>query len=62
VTEGELFDPELHEAVETIPAEGELDGKVMNEYTKGYRIGERLLRPARVAVGRAPAKAQSAND
>ncbi|HEX4901031.1 MAG TPA: nucleotide exchange factor GrpE, partial [Pyrinomonadaceae bacterium] len=62
VTEGELFDPELHEAVETIPAEADLDGKVMNEYTKGYRIGERLLRPARVAVGRAPAKAQSAND
>lgn len=62
VTEGELFDPELHEAVETIPAEAELDGKVMDEYTKGYRIGERLLRPARVAVGRAPAKAQSAND
>ena len=62
VAQGELFDPELHEAVETIPAEAEFDGKVMNVYTKGYRIGDRLLRPARVAVGRPPAKAQSAND
>lgn len=62
VAQGELFDPEIHEAVETLPAEAECDGKVVNEYTKGYRIGDRLLRPARVAVGRAPAKAQSAND
>ncbi len=58
--QGELFDPELHEAVETTPVEPEFDGKVMNEYTKGYRLGERLLRPARVAVGRAPEKAHSA--
>lgn len=61
VAQGELFDPELHEAVETIPAEPEFDGKVMKVYTTGYRMGERLLRPARVAVGRAE-KAQSAND
>ncbi|HET6671082.1 MAG TPA: nucleotide exchange factor GrpE [Pyrinomonadaceae bacterium] len=61
VAQGELFDPELHEAVETIPAEAEFDGRVINEYTRGYRIGDRLLRPARVAVGRAE-KAQTAND
>lgn len=61
VAQGENFDPELHEAVETVQAEPEFDGKVMKDYTKGYRIGERLLRPARVAVGRAE-KAQSAND
>ena len=60
--QGELFDPELHEAVETIPVEPELDGKVMNEYTRGYRIGDRLLRPARVAVGRAPEKAHRASE
>lgn len=58
--QGELFDPELHEAVETTPVEPEFDGKVMNEYTKGYRLGDRLLRPARVAVGHAPEKAHSA--
>jgi molecular chaperone GrpE len=62
VAQDELFDPQLHEAVETIPVGPEFDGKVINEYTKGYRIGERLLRPARVAVGRAPEKAHRATD
>lgn len=62
VAQGELFDPELHEAVETIGVEPEFDGKVINEYTKGYRIGERLLRPARVAVGRVPEKAHGASE
>lgn len=60
--QGELFDPELHEAVETIPVAPEFDGKVINEYTRGYRIGERLMRPARVAVGRAPEQAHSATE
>jgi molecular chaperone GrpE len=59
---GELFDPELHEAVETVPAETESDGKVVGVYTRGYRLGDRLLRPARVAVGRATEKAQGANE
>lgn len=49
---GEPFNPELHEAVDTIEADPEMDGKVINEYGKGFRIGERLLRPARVQVGR----------
>ncbi len=59
---GELFNPELHEAVETAPADPELDGRVTAEYTRGYRIGDRLLRPARVKVGRATEKAQGAVD
>lgn len=50
---GALFDPELHEAVDTIEVEPERDGTVTAEYSRGYRIGERLLRPARVQVGRA---------
>jgi molecular chaperone GrpE len=50
---GETFDPELHEAVEMVAAEAENDGKVTAEYTRGYKFGERLLRPARVQVGRA---------
>jgi molecular chaperone GrpE len=49
---GEQFDPELHEAVDTIPVADDQHGVVMNEYTSGYRIGDRLLRPARVQVGR----------
>ena len=50
---GELFNPELHEAVDTVDVEPEDEGKVISEYSRGYRVGERLLRPARVKVGRA---------
>lgn len=50
---GEQFNPELHEAVDTVAAGSELDGKVISEYGRGFRIGDRLLRPARVKVGRA---------
>jgi molecular chaperone GrpE len=48
---GAKFNPELHEAVDTV--EAEQDGIVTKEYSRGYRFGERLLRPARVQVGNA---------
>ena len=50
---GATFNPELHEAVDTIEVEPERDNTVTAEYSRGYKIGERLLRPARVQVGRA---------
>jgi len=56
---GEQFNPELHEAVETAEVEPKDEGKVLEEYAPGYRIGERLLRPARVKVGRASSKAKA---
>jgi molecular chaperone GrpE len=49
---GEVFDPELHEAVDTGEADADMDGKVISEYSRGFRMGDRLLRPARVKVGR----------
>ncbi len=49
---GEVFDPELHEAVDMAPADAENDGKITAEYSRGYKFGDRLLRPARVQVGR----------
>ena len=49
---GQDFDPRLHEAVETAEVDAEDAGKVLSEYAKGYRMGDRLLRPARVKVGR----------
>lgn len=52
---GEPFNPELHEAVDTVETDPEMDGIVVDEYSRGYRIGDRLLRPSRVKVGRAPA-------
>ncbi|HVF46893.1 MAG TPA: nucleotide exchange factor GrpE [Pyrinomonadaceae bacterium] len=51
------FNPELHEAVDMIAAEAKDDGKVVAEYARGYRFGDRLLRPARVQVGKASAHA-----
>lgn len=57
---GSQFDPELHEAVDTIEVEPERDGLVTAEYSRGYRMGERLLRPARVQVGRARTGARQA--
>lgn len=49
---GMTFDPELHEAVDIAPADAESDGKITAEYTRGYRFGSQLLRPARVQVGK----------
>jgi molecular chaperone GrpE len=57
---GELFDPELHEAVDVCEVEPEQDGLVTAEYSRGYRMGGQLLRPARVQVGRARAEGQAA--
>jgi molecular chaperone GrpE len=59
---GEDFDPELHEAVDTEETDGEMDGKVIEEYSRGFRIGDRLLRPARVKVGRASRQAREATE
>ena len=59
---GVQFDPELHEAVDIVEVEPERDGLVTAEYSRGYRMGGQLLRPARVQVGRAKAGAQTATD
>jgi molecular chaperone GrpE len=59
---GEPFNPELHEAVDTGEADPEMDGCVIEEYSRGFRIGDRLLRPARVKVGRAAEHARRANE
>ena len=59
---GEEFNPELHEAVDTEETSGEMDGKVLEEYSRGFRIGDRLLRPARVKVGRATGHARQATE
>jgi molecular chaperone GrpE len=47
---GERFDPTLHEALSTQPADGVESGIVVETMQKGYRLGEQLIRPARVVV------------
>jgi molecular chaperone GrpE len=51
--DGERFDPNVHEAV--MFGEGE-DGKVINVVQKGYKLGDRVLRPAMVVVGKGQGK------
>ena len=48
--EGEPFDPMLHEAVAQQPFEGFAPGTVVEVFQRGYRIGENVVRPARVVV------------
>ena len=48
--DGERFDPQLHEAVAQQPIEGAQPGTVVEVYQRGYRLGESILRPARVVV------------
>jgi molecular chaperone GrpE len=50
---GQVFDPEWHEAVAREPAGGRQDGEITAEVRRGYRIGQRLLRPAMVKVAQA---------
>jgi molecular chaperone GrpE len=54
VAVGEEFNPEFHEAVDTEETSGDMDGRIIEEYSRGFRMGDRLLRPARVKVGRVP--------
>jgi molecular chaperone GrpE len=51
---GQPFDPRVHEAVSRVESADVPSGGVAAELQKGYRIGERLLRPALVSVSTGP--------
>ena len=51
---GEDFDPEFHEAIARIETEDHAEGTVVDVFLPGYRVKNRLLRPARVAVAARP--------
>ena len=50
---GADFDPEWHQAVAYDPAPGHRDGEILEEMRRGYRLGDRLLRPSMVRVAKA---------
>jgi molecular chaperone GrpE len=50
---GRPFDPNVHEAVATAPADGVPPGTVAREVRRGWRLGDELLRPAQVVVAAA---------
>ncbi len=55
-SEGNMFNAELHEAVEIVETEDFPDGTILHEFTKGYKSASRTVRPARVKVVKAPQK------
>ncbi len=51
---GTPFDPREHEAVVSVPGTGRPEGEIVEEIRRGYRLRDRLIRPALVAVAAAP--------
>jgi molecular chaperone GrpE len=51
---GEQFDPRFHEAIEMVDTEDAKDHQVLEELQCGYKLKDRLLRPAMVRVARNP--------
>lgn len=51
---GAHFDPHSHEAVEMIETDQQEAGTIVEESIKGYKMGDRVIRPARVKVAKAP--------
>ena len=55
---GQPFDPNYHEAVARIETADHPEGTVVHEVEKGYKLGDRVLRPTKVAVAAAPEQEQ----
>ena len=53
---GKEFDPKLHDAVSNEPSAEIAEGKIIREWSCGFKIGDKLLRPARVVVSSGEAK------
>jgi molecular chaperone GrpE len=57
---GNPFDPREHEAIATVPGTGRAEGEIVEEIRRGYRLRDRVVRPALVAVAAAPDGASTA--
>ncbi len=53
-SEGQQFDPVYHEAVELEETDKAKSGTILQEFTKGYKSRDRVIRPARVKVAKSP--------
>ena len=60
--EGKEFDPNIHSAVEHKPSDEVEEGKVLAQWGPGYKLGDRVLKPARVVVSSGPEKEESAEE
>lgn len=59
---GEPFDPTVHEAVMHAPSEEVAENNVAHEFQKGYRLGDYVLRPSKVAVSKGAPENTSAQE
>lgn len=57
--EGKVFDPHVHQAVETVESEEHDDHQIIEEFQRGYKLRQRLLRPAIVKVAVRPKAAET---
>jgi molecular chaperone GrpE len=60
--EGHLFDPEHHQAMTMLESPEHAPNTVVNVMQKGYKLNDRLVRPAMVAVAKAPESTQENSD
>jgi len=51
---GKSFDPNIHEAITVEPTDEHEENTIIEEFQRGYKLGDRLLRPARVKVAGTP--------
>ena len=61
VAVGQPFDPQLHEAADHVHSTDYPPNTVISEFHRGYAIGDRTLRPARVAVAKGHASGNGGN-
>ena len=60
-TIGKAFDPHLHEAIDTVETSESKPGTIVEECVKGYKMKDKVIRPARVKVAKEPS-GSSQND
>lgn len=56
---GEMFDPQVHEAIQQVDSDEHPTGTIVNEFQRGYHIHDKLLRPALVVVARNTSEEQA---
>jgi molecular chaperone GrpE len=61
-TPGRPFDPREHEAIANVPGTGRAEGEIVEEIRRGYRLRDRVIRPALVAVATTPAPSATTTD
>jgi molecular chaperone GrpE len=59
---GTPFDPREHDAIANVPGTGRPEGEIVEQVRRGYRLRDRVLRPALVAVAAAPEATPATNE